>query len=72
MTQTQAVLNHLLEYGYITTYEAIQLYGATRLSDIIYRLRHKMGYTIESEPLKVKTRYGTTTSVAKYKIKVEE
>jgi hypothetical protein len=68
MTQTDAVLEHLEKYGHITSLEAINLYGATRLSDIIYRLR-RQGYIIATEPMRVKTRYGTKTNIGKYILK---
>ena len=41
MTKTEKVKQHLLQYGTITTWQAIQQYRATRLSDIILRLRRK-------------------------------
>ena len=43
-SKTQKVLDHLKEYGSITSWEAIDNYGATRLSAIIYNLRkhHKI------------------------------
>ena len=47
-TKTNQVKEHLLERGSITSWEAIQLYRATRLSAIIFNLR-KAGYIIESE-----------------------
>lgn len=40
MTKTEKVKNHLIEYKKITSWDAIQLYNATRLSAIIYNLRH--------------------------------
>ena len=64
-TQTEDVLEHLEKHGSITSMEAINNYGATRLSDIIFRLR-KRGYIISTERLTVKTRYGRSTSVGKY------
>ena len=39
---TDAIKWHLKNYGHITSLQAIKLYGATRLADIIYKL--KMGY----------------------------
>ena len=36
--KTEKVLEHLKEYGTITSLEAIDLYGATRLSAIIFNL----------------------------------
>lgn len=41
------ILKHLQNYQSITSWEAIQNYGATRLSSIIFNLRKK-GYDIES------------------------
>jgi hypothetical protein len=64
-TQTESVLAHLEKYGSITSMEAIKLYGATRLSDIIFRLRRR-GYTITTERFVVKTRYDRKTRPAKY------
>tara|TARA_R100000742_G_C4272876_1_gene92228 strand:+ start:840 stop:1124 length:285 start_codon:yes stop_codon:yes gene_type:complete len=63
--QADAILWHLKTYGSITSYEAIKEYGATRLSAIIFNHR-KDGYNIESVPLKKKTRFGRTTTIAKY------
>lgn len=48
-SQTQRVLRHLITKKSITSWEAIKLYRATRLSAIIYNLR-KRGYMIISEP----------------------
>ena len=64
-SQSDAILWHLKTYGTITSYEAIKEYGATRLSAIIFNHR-KEGYNIESIPLKKKTRFGRTTTIAKY------
>lgn len=47
-TKTQKVLEHLQTKGTITSWEAIQLYRATRLSDIIFKLKKK-NHTIVTE-----------------------
>lgn len=47
VTQRQQVLDHLRTQGSITSWEAITLFRATRLSGIIYDLR-KDGYPITS------------------------
>lgn len=47
-TKTEKVLNHLKKYGNITSLEAIYKYNATRLSAIIYVLRHNRGYSINN------------------------
>ena len=52
-------------YGSITSLQAITDLGNTRLSATIHTLR-KEGYPIETESVKVKTRWGTTTTVANY------
>lgn len=44
--QKDMVLHHLLKHGSITSWDAIQLYGITRLSQYIYLLR-KEGYVFE-------------------------
>lgn len=67
ITQEQLVLRHLEDFGSITTWEAIQEYGITRLSDKIYILRNK-GIHIESENITVKNRYGNSTTFSKYYI----
>ena len=46
-TKTSEVLQHLQNKGSITSWEAIQLYSATRLSAIIFNLK-KRGYDISS------------------------
>lgn len=63
--KTEKVLNHLKEHGSITSLEAIDLYGATRASDIIYRLR-KRGFDIETIDLPFTDRYGTKSHYGKY------
>ena len=46
-TQLLQVLDHLLEYKTITSWEAIQKYGITRLSGYILLLRQK-GFYIDT------------------------
>jgi len=65
MTKTKQVLEHLREYGMITSWEAIQQYGATRLASIICNLR-KQGYDIETKTELAKDRNGNTCQYAKY------
>lgn len=68
LSQTKLVLHHLQKHGSITSYDAIKYYGATRLSAIIYDLRHEEGYDIVTDFEKVTTRYGVKTKVARYKL----
>ena len=55
-TQTSDILQHLKDGRKLTQKEAINEYGAYRLSGIIHSLR-KQGYDIISIPKKVPTRY---------------
>ena len=63
-SKTRKVLEHLQKYGSITSWQAIELYGATRLSAIIYNLREK--YVILSDKVSHIDRYGNQSSFAKY------
>jgi hypothetical protein len=68
MNKTQAIQKHLLEYGSITSWQAIKEYGATRLSAIIYVLRDK-GFIIETEMEEFTDRYGSKAKYGKYILK---
>lgn len=63
-TQKDDVLEFMQEHGSITSWQAITLFGATRLSAIIHELK-KDGHSILSERVQVDTRYGKT-NVSKY------
>lgn len=67
-SQTEAIIAHLQKHGHITSRQAFKKYGVTRLSAKIYNLRHN-GYRIISEIIRVDTRYGRKTNVAKYILK---
>jgi hypothetical protein len=47
MTKIDAVYLHLKRHKHITSWEAINLYKATRLADIIYKLKQQ-GFKIET------------------------
>ena len=64
--KTSEVLEHLRKYGSISSIEAIRLYGATRLSAIIYNLRHNYGLDIISKTIPFTDRYGTNADYAEY------
>jgi hypothetical protein len=67
-TQEQIVREHLNKYPKLSAIEAFHLYGITRLSGIIFKLRNK-GLPIETETKNCRTRQGNPTSVALYKLK---
>ena len=65
ITKKQMVLDHLKNHGSITSMEAIDNYGATRLSAIIFNLR-KEGYSIDTLDIKGVDRYGNSVVYGKY------
>lgn len=65
--KTKKVLEHLKNFGSITSLEAIENYGATRLSSIIYNLR-KRNYNILSEKILFTDRYGNQAYYARYSL----
>lgn len=67
-SQIAAIRNHLKKHKSITSWEAIQNYGATRLSGIIYVLKHKEGWDIKTKDVSVKNRFGNHCTIAKYEL----
>ncbi len=65
--KTQKVLQHLQSGKPITSMDAIDLYGATRLSAIIFNLR-KRGYNITTIDRQMTDRYGNTEIYAEYRM----
>lgn len=70
-SQTAAVLEHMKYYGTITSIEAIELYGATRLSGLIWYLK-QLGYNIISVKRNGENRYGNHTHWAEYTLMENE
>lgn len=66
-TKTNMVKHHLKSGKTITSLQAINLYGATRLSSIIHRLR-KEGFIIATLPTVIKDKYGNNCTYAKYRM----
>lgn len=71
MTKAEAIRQHLIINGSITSWEAIQMYGATRLSAIIFNLRKK-GYDIQSYRLEGLDRNGNDCHFVRYVLKENE
>lgn len=67
MTQEKAILRHLNDFGSITSWKAFEEYGITRLSAIIYNLRHN-GLFIKSENITLKNRYENVVTFSKYSL----
>ena len=66
MNKTKAILQHLQQFGSITSWEAIKEYGCTRLSAVIYRLRYDYNLDIQTESIDFIDRYGNKSDFAKY------
>ena len=66
-TKANLVKQHLIEKKEITSLDAIKLYGATRLSAIIFNLRDKK-FAITTIPVKIKDKYGNECTFANYKL----
>lgn len=67
-TQKAEVLRHIQEEGSITSWEAFMEYGITRLSAIIFVLRHDENMAIETSTVTKKNRYGNIVNFAKYSL----
>ncbi len=63
-SKTALVLDYLQKNKTITSWEAIELFGATRLSAIIYNLRKK--YRINSVDKIFTDKYGDTSTFTEY------
>lgn len=71
MTQNERVAQYMREFGSITSYEAFRDLGISRLASRIHDLTES-GLQIERENVKVKNRFGETTTVTRYWIKGEK
>jgi hypothetical protein len=64
-TKTAQVKKHLLDTGIINSWTAINAYGATRLSAIIFNLRRR-GMNIISQPITTKDRNNNLCNFVNY------
>ena len=67
MTQKERVLKYIQDFGSITTWQAIQDLGVTRLSAKIFDLK-KDGYMFITDTISTKNRYGEPVHYAKYRL----
>jgi hypothetical protein len=65
--QKGAVLKHFENHEALTSKEAFEKYGITRISGVIFALRDK-GYNITTTMVEGTTRYGTRSSYAEYRL----
>lgn len=64
MYKSRQVEKYLLKHGHISSWEAIQMFGATRLAAIIFNLRKV--YNIETREVYIKDRNGRNCRYADY------
>ena len=66
-TQKQMILDYMVQYGSISTFEAFTDLGVTKLTTRISELR-KDGYPIKGEPMTAKNRFGRQISYNIYSL----
>ena len=64
-TQTSLVMQYIHDFGSITTWQAYQDLGITRLSGRIFDLK-KQGYTFRKERVQTRNRYNKPCHYDKY------
>ena len=67
MTQRDAILNYINEFGSITPMEAFADLGITKLATRISEMR-KDGMSFKIETVRVKNRYGKDVHFARYSL----
>ena len=72
MTQKEAVLQYIKDFGSITPFQAFADLGITKLATVISDLRLKDGVEIKKESVKVKTRYEKSTIIKRYSFPYEK
>lgn len=70
-TQEEKVLDYIKTNGQITTLDAFNELGITRLSDKVFKLRN-LGIEIKTTRKTVKNRYGSKVSIAIYTLEKEK
>ena len=65
MTQREAIINYITEFGSITPMEAFADLGITKLATRVSEMRRD-GVQFKIETVKSKNRYGKTVCFAKY------
>lgn len=68
MTQNERIVEYIKRFGSITTLDAFNDLGVTRLASRICDLS-KMGYEFDKEFESAKNRYGESVSYVRYKLK---
>lgn len=71
VSQHDRVYEWLKEHKTITSQEAFKHLGVTRLSAVIFDLKHKRGLNIQTYTIHPKNRFGTRCNCAEYHL-IEE
>jgi len=66
LSQHKMVIDYLKAHKTITSQEAFKNLGVTRLSAIIYDLKHQQGYNIQTYTIHPINRFGTKCNCAEY------
>lgn len=64
-TQLDALLNYFVFNGGLTTFEAFERFGCTRLAARVLELESR-GFCFKKDPVNITTRYGATVKVTRY------
>lgn len=70
MTQGDMVIQYIKDFGSITSWEAFQDLGITRLSGRIFDLKQR-GWVFKTESVTRQNRYNKPVTFAKYSITME-
>lgn len=68
---TKAILDYLRTHEHLTSMQAWEMWGVTRLAAIIHNLR-TAGYSIDTVNVNTTTRFGETTHYARYILRGEK
>lgn len=69
MTQKEAVMQYIKDYGTITPFQAFEDLGITKLATIVSLLRREDGIEFNIETVGTKNRYGNHVNYARYSFK---
>ena len=67
-TQANMVLDYIRDFGAITSFEAFQDLGITRLAAVIHIIRHRYNINVKTDYVTAKNRYGNPVTFARYSI----
>ena len=63
---TKKIVDYMKRHAYITSNDAWEMFGVTRLAAIIHHLRKNGGYDIETVIVPSTNRFGETANYARY------